>query len=124
MSSRPQFNPYSVITDGSMAGSLTSKVTIIQKLSLVSYSCHWTGTAPVGAISVQVSNDYEQNVDGTVKNAGNWDTLPLSAPAGVTGSTGDGFIDVYATAAYAIRLLYTRTSGTGTLNVVVSGKVA
>lgn len=124
MSSRPQFSPHYVITDGSMGTSLTSQVTVIQKLSLISYACNWAGTTPVGAISVEVSNDYEQNADGTVKSAGTWSELPLSSPTAVSGNTGDGFIDVFATSAYAIRLVYTRASGTGTLNVVVSGKVA
>lgn len=124
MSSRPQFSPHSVITNGSMAGSLTSEVTIIQKLSLVSYAIAWSGTTPVGAISIQVSNDYTQSADGSVQNAGTWNTLPLSAATSISGNTGNGFIDIYATAGYATRLVYTRTSGTGTLNVIVSGKVA
>lgn len=124
MSSRPQFNPYSVITDGDMSGNLTSLVTIIQKLSLISYAIEWTGTSPIGTISVEVSNDYEQNADGSVKNSGTWNTLPLSSPTGVTGNADNGFIDIYATAGYATRLIYTRASGIGTLNVIASGKVA
>lgn len=124
MSSRPQFNPYSVITSGDMSGSLTSKVTIIQKLSMISYDISWSGTAPVGVITVQVSNSYAQNEDGTVKTAGSWTTLTLSSTTNVSGATGNGFIDVDATAGYAIRLVYTRTSGSGSLNVIVNGKVA
>lgn len=124
MSSRPQFTPHSVITNGSMAGNLTSEVTIIQKLSMLSYDISWSGTAPVGVITIQVSNSYSQNGDGTVRNAGSWTTLSLSSPTNVSGATGNGFIDVDATAAYAMRLVYTRTSGTGTMNVIVSGKVA
>lgn len=124
MASRPIFTPYSVITDGSMAGNLTSKVTIIQNLSMVSYDISWSGTTPVGEITVQVSNTYSQNADGSVRNAGTWHTLVLSDETLVSGNTGDGFIDVDANAAYAIRLIYTRTSGTGTLNVTINGKVA
>lgn len=124
MSSRPQFNPYSVITNGSMAGSITSAVTIVQKLSMISYDISWVGTAPVGVMSVQVSNTYSQNADGTVRNAGNWTTLTLSDPPTVSGATGNGFIDVDATGAFAMRLVYTRTSGTGTMNATISAKVA
>lgn len=124
MSSRPQFNPYPVIIDGDMSGNLISAVTIIQKLSMISYDISWVGTAPVGVISVQISNTYSQNADGSVKNPGNWTTLVLSAPTPVSGNTGNGFIDIDATAAYAARLVYTATSGVGTLNVTVSGKVA
>lgn len=124
MSSRPQFNPYSVITNGDMSGSLTSVVTIIQKLSMVSYSVSWAGTAPVGVITVQVSNDYSQNADGSVKNSGTWNTLVLSDDTPVSGATGVGFIDIDQTAAFAIRLVYTRTSGTGTLQATVNAKVS
>lgn len=124
MASRPIFSPYSVITDGDMSGNLTSKVTVIQNLSMVSYDISWAGTAPVGAITVQVSNTYSQNADGSVKNAGNWTTLVLSAAPAVSGNTGNGFIDVDANAGYAIRLVYTRTSGVGLLNVTVNGKVS
>lgn len=124
MSSRPQFSPFSVITNGDMSGDLISIPTIIQKLSEVSYSVSWAGTAPVGAVSVQVSNDYKQNDDGSVRNPGTWNTLPLSSPTPVSGNTGNGFIDIEASGAYAIRLIYTATSGTGLMNVIISGKVS
>jgi hypothetical protein len=124
MSSRPQFDPYPVITNGDMSGNLTSKVTVVQKLSLVSYACSWAGSSPVGAVSVQVSNDYKQNAAGAVINAGTWNTLPLSAPTGVSGNTGNGFIDLDANAGYAMRLIYLAGSGTGLLNVIVTAKVA
>lgn len=124
MSSRPQFNPYPVIVNGSMAGNITSAVTVIQKLSLVSYAVSWTGTSPVGSMDVQVSNDYAQNVDGSVANAGNWSSIPLSSTPSISGNSNNGFIDIDANAGYAIRIVYTRVSGTGTMNVIVSGKVA
>lgn len=130
MSSRPQLNPQSVITNGSMAGNLTSLPTVIQKLSMISYSLSWSGTAPVGTVSVQVSNDYSQNADGTVAHAGTWNTMTLNyngtavTVIPVTGATGNGFIDIDETAAYAMRLIYTAVSGTGSLNVIIAGKVS
>lgn len=122
MSSRPQLNPQPVIINGDMSGDLTSLVTIIQKISKISYTCDWNGSSPVGEIIVEVSNDYSQNADGSVKNAGSWEQLPLSATASVTGNTGIGAIDIESSF-YAIRLKYIRTSGTGTLNVTIVGKV-
>ena len=123
MSSRPQFDPNPVIVNGDMSGNLTSSVTIIQKLSYISYSLVWTGT-PTGTFNVQVSNDYSKNTDGTVKNAGTWTSLTLSAPTAATGSAGNGFIDIHGCAAYAVRLIYTAGSGSGTLNAIAAGKVA
>lgn len=124
MSSRPQFSPYPVIINGDMSGNITSAVTVVQKLSMISYDISWTGTTPVGTLAVQVSNTYSQNADGTVKNAGNWQDLTLSTTPSVSGNTGNGFIDIDETAAYAIRLVYRRTSGVGTLNATVNAKVA
>ncbi len=137
MSTRSNIRPQIVIgtgsnpaVSGSMAASITSNPTVLNSLTLGSYSYSWTGTVPVGAISVQVSNDYALNPDGTVKNDGTWvtvfvvlngttttDTIPLS------GASGEGLVE-WSTGAYAIRTVYTRTSGTGTLQVIVNGKVS
>lgn len=124
MSSRPQFSPHKVITDGDMSADITSEPTIIQKLSMVSYSITWDGSSPSGDVVVEVSNDFEQNSDGSVRNAGTWTELTLSAPTAVSGDTGTGFIDITQCSAYAIRLRYIFTSGTGTMNAVIAGKVA
>ncbi len=130
MSQRPRIPPELVITNGAMAGDLTSSPTIIQSLSMPTYQLKWTGTSPVGTVSVQVSNDYSLCPDGTVKNAGTWDSLYLvvgsSAPSqtiAISGNSGHGFIDVPLTGAYACRLIYTAGSGIGTLNVTFSAKV-
>lgn len=124
MASRPQLQPYPVITNGSLAGNLTSLATILSDVSMISYSISWTGTSPVGSIIVEVSNDYSQNVDGSVKNAGQWTAIPLSATTDISGNVDHGFIDIDANAGYAIRLRYARTSGTGVMNALVKCKVA
>lgn len=125
MASRPIFTPHSVITNGSMAGNITSEVTIVQNLSMIGYDVSWAaGSTPVGVMSVQVSNTYRQNGEGVVQVAGNWTTLTLSTTPTVSGNTGNGYIDVDATGAYAIRLVYTRTSGSGTMNATICAKTA
>lgn len=129
MSSRPLVKPHAVITDGDMStASITSDVTIIQMLSSISYGYSWTGSTPVGTLKIQVSNDYSVDAGGTVLNAGTWSTLDLvyggtivsSIP--VTGNTGNGLIDI-ETGAYAIRTVYTKSSGTGTLQCKITCKV-
>jgi len=123
MASRPIFSPYQVITNGNMASTVTSAVTIIQNLSQVGYDISWTGS-PSGTFTVQVSNTYSQNMDGTVNNPGTWTTLTLSSPTMATGSSGNGYIDIDAISAFAIRLVYTPSSGTGTLQATICGKVS
>ena len=123
MSSRPIFSPFQVITNGDMSGNLTSIVTVIQNLSQVGYDISWTGT-PTGTFSVQVSNTYTQNAAGQVSNAGNWTSLPLSIVPTVSGSSGSGYIDVDSISAFAIRLVYSAGSSSGTLNATICGKVS
>jgi len=131
LSYRPQNSPYPVILNGDMSqATLTSDVTIIQKVSMMSYGYSWAGSTPVGTISVEVSNDYALNADGTVKNAGTWNVLVLNVggspvtSVSVSGNTGNGFIDIDQLGAYAIRTIYTKGSGTGTLQAIFTGKVA
>lgn len=132
MSTRPQFSPapvFTAVTGQSMAGNLTSLSTIIQKLSLISYSFSWAGSSPVGVINIQVSNDYSLNPNGSVNNAGTWNTMPVDlngttvTDIPVSGNTGNGFADIRLNGGYALRVIYTFTSGTGTLNAVINAKV-
>lgn len=107
-----------------MSSQIISKVSIIQNTTLVSYDISWTGNAPVGGITVQVSNSYAVNDQGVpINNSPNWTTVTLSSPTSVSGNSGSGFIQLSDLSSYAIRLVYTPTSGTGTLNAIVVGKV-
>lgn len=128
MADRPFLSPQNVITNGAMAGNLTSKPTVMKNLTKAAYSYSWTGSTPVGTVSVQVSNDYALNPDGTVLNAGTWSTATVSyngtqvTTVPVTGNTGNGFIEL-DTGAYAVRTIYTAGSGTGNMQVLFCGKV-
>ena len=130
MASRPLIKPFPVIggtgphaVSGDLSANITSLPTIIDNLSMASYSLSWVGSSPSGAVNVQVSNDYSENADGTVRNAGTWNNLPLSISPFVSGNTGNGFIDIDAQAGYALRLTFTYISGTGVLSALVTGKV-
>jgi hypothetical protein len=114
-----------------MSADITSLPTIIQQLSMVSYAVSWAGAVPIGTISVEASNDYSLYPDSTVNNPGIWNPIPfvLNGTSVVTaipvaGNSGNGFIDIDQHGAYALRLIYTATSGTGQLQVVINGKVA
>ena len=129
MSTRTNLRPQQVLS-ASMATNKISAVTILQSLTKLSYGISWTGTTPVGTVSVQASNDYSLNPNGvTVDNAGTWTTLTLEYNGGlvttvpVSGNSGNGFIDV-TTGAYAVRLIYTAASGTGTIVATIVGKVS
>lgn len=129
MANRPVLPPHSVITNGDMSGNLTSLVSLIPTLSLVAYTFKWTGTSPVGTIKIQGSDDYSLDATGAVNNSGTWTDLYLTyngavaASVALTGNTGNGLVDLGPTGIYALRAVYTRTSGIGTLNCLISAKV-
>lgn len=129
MSMRTVLRPHAVISSGSMAASITSQVTILNSLSQFSYEAVWSGTTPVGSLSVQVSNDYTIDSAGAVQNAGTWaplvgaiDFASVSATIPVSGNAGTIFANIKIRA-YAVRIVYTRVSGTGTLNATIVGGV-
>ena len=112
-----------------MSQSETSLVTVLQSITKAAYAVTWTGTSPVGTLSIQASNDYSIEPSGIVNNAGTWTTLTLQYNGSavttipVSGNTGTGLIDI-TTSAYAIRLIYTAASGTGKLTATIVGKVS
>lgn len=110
------------ITNGDMSQStITSAVTNIQYLDNIGVQLNFTGT-PTGNFSVQVSADYAQDSSGNVTNAGNWIALSLSPSPAATGSGSNIYIDITEISAPWIRVVYTKTSGTGTLNGYITGK--
>ena len=110
MARKSTSHSYSVITAGSMAGSLTSSTTNVAYTDNIGYHCVWTGS-PVGTITVEAS------IDGT-----NWDSLTLNPTISTGGAASSTLISLNQVPYEMLRVKYNRTSGTGTLNVVVMTK--
>lgn len=120
--SRKNFLHYPIISNGSMASaSLTSAVTNIQRLDNIGIQLSWT-SSPSGTFAVQVSADYAQDAEGNVTNSGNWVPLALS-PSPATSSGSPIYIDINELSAPWIRVVYTRISGSGTLQATLVGKM-
>lgn len=114
---------YQTITNGDMSqASITSTVTNLQFLDNVCVQLNFTGT-PTGTFEVQVSLDHAQDQNGNVSVAGNWTALTLSPSPAATGSASTIFIDMNQLSAPWIRVVYTRTSGSGTLNAYIGAKM-
>ena len=109
MSQKKVLDFAALVVDESMGASVTTAASNILYTDRVGYQISWTGT-PTGAFTVEISNDETT-----------WVELTLSTPITASGSADDAFIDA-ETAAKFIRLVYTRTSGTGTLNVHITAK--
>jgi len=119
---------FKTITTGDMSqATLTSAVTAIEFLDNIGYQINFTGS-PVGTFSVQISADYDQDQNGNVINAGQWITVPVQQNGTsytlIPTSLGSPmFLDLNQLSAPFIRLIYTKTSGTGTVNAFVCGKM-
>lgn len=132
MSTKTSLPPQVVINAASMAANITSSPTILNSMTVAGYYVTWTGSTPVGTLSVEASGDYKLNPDGTVANAGTWNALVLSVGVpptasttiAVSGNTGKEFIDLTKTGAWAVRLIYTFGSGTGSLTALMNAKVS
>lgn len=101
---------------------VTSLVMDMRTIYACAIQAKWTGTA-VGTFSIQGSLDYKPNqAGGTPLNSGTWDDMgitPANLPAGSANHT---LIDIGATGIPFIRIVYTNSSGTGTLTVYGNSK--
>jgi hypothetical protein len=110
--------PYHLISAGDLSDDLTSDIVIIQYLDNIALQLNCVGTA-VGTFAVEVSLDYNQST----KNPGTWVAVSLPEVPAVAGADKNIFIDLNQLAASALRVTYTSTSGTGTVNAYIAGKM-
>jgi hypothetical protein len=111
---------YQSVVNGDMSGSITTPVTSIKFLDNILMEFVATGT-PAGTYSVEVSSDYQQDLEGNVLVAGNWTPLTFS-PVPTISSAGTVVLDMNQLPAPYIRAKWEPTSGTGVLNVFISAK--
>lgn len=121
MADRPYIKPSPVLSAASMATDLTSDITILAQKTGASYDLVWTG-APVGTFSVEISNSVTQGSDGAI-TGGNWTPVTLSTAITAAGTADNAFINLAGLEAYAVRLVYTRTSGSGSVTALICSKV-
>lgn len=129
----PPFQVFSAsLGNQTMTGTnvLTSAVTAILYRDNVSYFVSWTGT-PNGTFQVQGSIDYnpgspqDLGVGGAV-NSGTWTTINAVDGSGNTpvasGSPGQILFNLSHLSFPFIRLIYTNSSGSGTLTGWITAK--
>jgi hypothetical protein len=128
MSRHDQIRKFQNFTGGSMTGTsvITSIQSSIQFVDDIGIELVWTGS-PVGNFQVQVSADYDPNQE----IAGSWipllftywnGTLFVTSYSIPTSLASPYYIDIPLTSAPWIRVQYTNTSGTGTLNSFLTAK--
>lgn len=113
---------FQIISAGDMSqSSITSAVTNIEFMDNIGIQLNWTGS-PSGTFAIQVSLDYDQDNNGNVINAGNWVSVTLT-PTPDTSVSPPIYIDMNQLSSPWIRVVYTKVSGTGTLNAFIAGKM-
>ena len=104
-----------------MSGNITSDPTNIQFLDNVSMQLNFTGT-PTGTFTVQGSLDYQQTSPFAKAAIGNWIDITLPTTPAAAGSANQILIDMNQLSFPWIRVKYTASSGSGTLNAYISAK--
>lgn len=111
-----RFSPTIMLTGGDMSAATVSSLPMdCNQIGLAAIQAVWTGS-PVGSIFLEISND-ETNTQSAIVN---WSTYTGSAQA-VSG-VGNFTWNLNWVGYRWIRVTYTKTSGTGTLGAIFSGK--
>lgn len=109
----------SVENPSNLAATFTSDIVSVKNLDYASIHIDWTGTAPVGVISVEARN-------GDIRNNGamdDWYALDMGSTISISGASGDHQLVFNYLPFSDLRLVYTRTSGTGSINAFITSKV-
>lgn len=112
---------FHLVSAASMVSTVTSKAQACQYQDNVGIQLIWTGT-PTGTFDVQVSINHAQDFQGNITTAGTFTSLTLSPVPAAAGSAGSYYVDLNQLSAPYYRIVYTPSSGTGTLDIYVSGK--
>lgn len=102
-----------IINAQSMAGNISSSAVNINETMLGGIQAIWTGTAPVGTLTVQVSNAQPPTSDTDYTDFGS---------LAVSGNSGSDAFNLELLGFAYVRLVYTRTSGTGTMTATCNRK--
>lgn len=113
--------PVHLVSAASMASSVTSKAIKVLTQDNIQFQLVWTGS-PTGNFVFQSSLTFDQDGNGNILNVGNWDNIPVDPAITAAGAGDTATVDITETGASFIRVFYIRSSGTGTLDVFVSGK--
>lgn len=105
-----------LLSSESMGASFESDPLSVLYFRGYSITCTWTGSAPTGTLKLQVSNDTSDVAADLV----NWEDLADSSVS-ITAS-GQQVYNIRYVYYNKIKLVYTRTSGDGTMSAKYTGK--
>lgn len=77
------------------------------------YLVNWSGTTPIGVLTVEASNSSANDFRAGTEV---WNSLDFGTAMNVTGNTGNHEINFTSMSFKWIRIIYTTTSGIGTMS--------
>ncbi len=114
--------PLTLLSAVSMSTDITSVAVEIKNQDNIGVQLNWTTADAIGAFSIQISSDHVQDLEGNIQTPGNWISLPLSPGISSAGNSDTAYVDLNQMSAQYMRVLYTRTSGSGTVTAIVVAK--
>lgn len=103
---------YAMIDAGNLSGNITSEVVNVQNMDKGSVHVSWTGSSPVGTITVQARNGANDA----------WFNLNMGSAITISGASGDHQLIFNEMPFTDIRLQYVSTSGTGSIDAIITLK--
>lgn len=103
---------YKMIDAGDLSGNITSSQTSVINMDKASIVLAWSGTSPIGAVELQARNGEDDA----------FRALDLGAVVSISGDSGNHRILLNELPFTDIRLVYTATSGTGSVDAIITAK--
>ena len=104
---------YKMIEAGDLASNIESTTTNVINLDKASIHLKWSGTSPIGTITVEAQNGENDS----------WYELDFGSSINISGASGDHQIIFNELPFTSIRIQYTATSGTGEITATYTAKV-
>lgn len=104
---------FKMVDSADLSGNFTSETVNTINLDKASIHLSWSGTSPVGTVSVEARNGENDS----------WYELDMGSAISISGNSGDHQLNFLELPFTEIRLQYTSTSGTGSIDGYISAKV-
>lgn len=112
---------FSMITDGDLSADITSLPTDVKNLDKASIRLAWdVAGSPVGVVTIEALQEKDNTAES--EDEANWFTLEFGSIINIDNTETDHQILFNELPFDKIRLKYTATSGSGTLNAKITAK--
>lgn len=105
---------YKMLDSADLSGNITSDITNVINLDKASISISWTGTSPSGTITISARNGEKAP----------WQEVNFGSAITVSGNSGDHRIVFNELPFTDIKIDYTASSGTGSIDAYLTAKQA